>query len=85
MKIVDAVREPKGQPNAEPLVGVQVGRVPVPGYEVQNVLDINDLGTHQYNKGTVALEPRGGDLLIARPGQIADHFIASGAGTAAAE
>jgi hypothetical protein len=45
-------------------VGVQVGRVPVPGYEVQNVLDISDLGTHQYNKGTVALQPRGGERLL---------------------
>jgi hypothetical protein len=36
----------------------------VPGYEVQNVLDISELGTHQYNKGTVALQPRGGERLI---------------------
>ena len=45
-------------------VGVQVGRIRVPGYEVQNVLDISELGTHQYNKGTVALQPRGGERLI---------------------
>ncbi len=45
-------------------VGVQVGRVPVPGYEVQNVLEISDLGTHQYNKGTVSLQPRGGERLL---------------------
>ena len=45
-------------------VGVQVGRMKVPGYEVQNVLDISELGTHQYNKGTVALQPRGGERLI---------------------
>ena len=45
-------------------VGVQVGRMKVPGYEVQNVLDISELGTHKYNKGTVALQPRGGERLI---------------------
>jgi hypothetical protein len=45
-------------------VGVQVGSIPVPGYEVENVLDINELGTHQYNKGTVALEPRGGERIV---------------------
>jgi hypothetical protein len=45
-------------------VGVQVGRIRVPGYEVQNVLDIDDLGTHQYNKGTVSLQPRGGERLV---------------------
>jgi len=45
-------------------VGVQVGRMKVPGYEVQNVLDLSELGTHQYNKGTVALQPRGGERLI---------------------
>jgi hypothetical protein len=45
-------------------VGVQVGRMKVPGYEVQNVLDISELGTHQYNKGTVSLQPRGGERLV---------------------
>jgi hypothetical protein len=45
-------------------VGVQMGSVPVPGYEVENVLDINDLGTHQYNKGTVSLQPRGGERMV---------------------
>jgi hypothetical protein len=45
-------------------VGVQVGRIKVPGYEVQNVLDISELGTHQYNKGTISLEPRGGERLL---------------------
>ena len=45
-------------------VGVQVGSIPVPGYEVENVLDINTLGTHQYNKGTVALQPRGGERVV---------------------
>ncbi|HVM96912.1 MAG TPA: DUF4056 domain-containing protein [Candidatus Acidoferrales bacterium] len=45
-------------------VGVQVGRMTVPGYEVQNVLDISELGTHQYNKGTLAVQPRGGERLL---------------------
>jgi len=45
-------------------VGVQVGSVPVPGYEVRNVLDINDLGTHQYNNGTLSLQPRGGERIV---------------------
>ena len=45
-------------------VGVQVGRMKVPGYEVQNVLDISELGTHQYNKGTLALQPRGGERIV---------------------
>lgn len=45
-------------------VGVQVGRIRVPGYEVQNVLEISDLGTHQYNKGAVSLRPRGEERLI---------------------
>ncbi len=45
-------------------VGVQLGRMRVPGYEVQNVVDISELGTHQYNKGTVALQPRGGERLL---------------------
>ena len=38
--------------------------MPVPGYEVQNVLDISELGTHQYNKGTVSLQPRGGERIL---------------------
>ena len=45
-------------------VGVQVGRMKVPGYEVQNILDISELGTHQYNKGAVSLQPRGGERLV---------------------
>jgi hypothetical protein len=45
-------------------VGVQIGRMKVPGYEVQNVLDISELGTHQYNKGTVSLQPRGGERVV---------------------
>ena len=45
-------------------IGVQVGRMRVPGYEVQNILDISELGTHQYNKGAVSLQPQGGDRLL---------------------
>lgn len=45
-------------------VGVQVGRVPLPGYEVQNILDVSELGAHQYNKGAIALQPRGGERLL---------------------
>ncbi|MEW6444378.1 MAG: DUF4056 domain-containing protein, partial [bacterium] len=37
-------------------VGVSVGHVPVPGYEVRNVLDIDELGTHNYNNGLVSLQ-----------------------------
>ena len=42
-------------------VGAQVRTVPVPFYEIENILDIDTLGTHQYNKGAVALVPRGGE------------------------
>src|SRR5262249_35809525 len=42
-------------------VGAQVRSVPVPLYEIHNILDIDTLGTHQYNKGSVALVPRGGE------------------------
>jgi hypothetical protein len=40
-------------------VGVSVGSIAVPGYEVRNVLDINDLGTHTYNNGTLSLQRPG--------------------------
>jgi hypothetical protein len=45
-------------------VGVQVGSVPVPGYEVQNVLDLDELGTHQYDKGALSLQPSGGERVV---------------------
>jgi hypothetical protein len=45
-------------------IGAQVGRMKVPGYEIQNVLDISELGTHQYNKGALSLQPRGGERLL---------------------
>ena len=40
-------------------VGAEVGSVPVPGYEIRYTLDLETLGTHQFNKGTLALTPRG--------------------------
>ncbi len=40
-------------------VAVSVGSVPVPGYEVRNVLDINGLGTHKYDNGFLSLASRG--------------------------
>jgi hypothetical protein len=45
-------------------VGAQVRSVPVPLYEIHNILDIDTLGTHQYNKGSVALVPRGGERVV---------------------
>jgi hypothetical protein len=45
-------------------VGVQLGRMKVPGYEIQNVLDMSELGTHQYNKGAVSLQPQGGERIF---------------------
>jgi hypothetical protein len=49
-------------------VGVQVGSVPIPGYEVRSVIDVGDLGTHQYDHGTLSLQPAGGERLIANEG-----------------
>jgi hypothetical protein len=45
-------------------IHAQVGSIPVPGYEIRYVLDIDTLGTHQYNKGTLALRPRGEGRLL---------------------
>src|SRR5512139_3423662 len=36
-------------------VAVSVGSVPVPGYEVRNVLEVNGLGTHKYDNGFLSL------------------------------
>ena len=49
-------------------VGVQVGSIPVPGYEVRSVIDVNDFGTHQYDHGTLSLQPSGGEHLISDEG-----------------
>ncbi|HEY2774794.1 MAG TPA: DUF4056 domain-containing protein [Candidatus Binatia bacterium] len=46
-------------------VGVQVGSYTVPGYEVRSVIGVDELGTHHYNHGAVALQPRGGDGIVA--------------------
>ena len=40
-------------------IGVQIRSIPMPSYEIQNVLGIDDLGTHQYNKGSISAQPRG--------------------------
>ena len=40
-------------------VGAEVGSVPVPGYEIRYTLDLETLGTHQFNKGTLTVTPRG--------------------------
>jgi len=45
-------------------IGVQIRSIPLPGYEIQNVLDVDELGTHQYNKGSVSALPRGQGGLI---------------------
>ena len=44
--------------------GAQLGSIPVPGYEITYTLDINTLGTHQFNKGALAREPRGGKHIL---------------------
>jgi len=40
-------------------VGAEIGSIPVPGYEISYTLDVNTLGTHQFNKGVLTLDPRG--------------------------
>jgi hypothetical protein len=45
-------------------VGVEIGSVPVPGYEIRYTLDIDTLGTHQFNKSVFAFEPRGENRLL---------------------
>ena len=45
-------------------VRAQLGSIPVPGYEITYTLEVDTLGTHQFNKGTVAFEPRGGKRLL---------------------
>lgn len=61
-------------------VGVQVGSVPVPGYEVRNVLDLNELGTHQYNKGTLSMQPGGGLAAACLGGRQGDEQMQPPAG-----
>ena len=49
-------------------IGVQIRSVPMPGYEIQNVLDIDGLGTHKYNKGALALQARGEEGVVSDEG-----------------
>jgi hypothetical protein len=37
-------------------IGVEVGSIPVPAYEIRYVLEVGSLGTHRFNKGPVALQ-----------------------------
>ena len=36
-------------------IGARVGSIPVPGYEIHYVLEVDSLGTHQFNRGPAAL------------------------------
>ena len=45
-------------------IGAEVESIPVPGYEIRYTLDIDTLGTHQFNKGFITFEPRGGKRLL---------------------
>ena len=36
-------------------IGARVGSIPVPGYEIRYVLDVDSLGTHQFNRGAAAV------------------------------
>ena len=45
-------------------IGAEVDSIPVPGYEISYTLDIDTLGTHQFNKGFITFEPRGGKRLL---------------------
>jgi hypothetical protein len=37
-------------------VGARVGSIPVPGYEMRYVLELDSLGTHRFNKGAMAVQ-----------------------------
>ena len=45
-------------------IGAEVEFIPVPGYEIRYTLDVDTLGTHQFNKGFITFEPRGGKRLL---------------------
>ena len=45
-------------------IGAEVESIPVPGYEIRYTLDVDTLGTHQFNKGFVTFEARGGKRLL---------------------
>lgn len=38
-------------------LGVKLGAVPVPGYEIGNLLSVEDIGPHEYNNGTLTVQP----------------------------
>jgi hypothetical protein len=37
-------------------VGARVGSIPVPGYEIRYVLELDGLGTHRFNRGAMAVQ-----------------------------
>jgi hypothetical protein len=37
-------------------IGARVGSIPVPGYEIRYVLELDSLGTHRFNKGAMAVQ-----------------------------
>ena len=37
-------------------IGARVGSIPVPGYEIRYVLELDVLGTHRFNKGAMAVQ-----------------------------
>jgi Protein of unknown function (DUF4056) len=37
-------------------IGARVGSIPVPGYEIRYVLELDALGTHRFNKGAIAVQ-----------------------------
>jgi hypothetical protein len=45
-------------------IGVNVGSIPVPGYEIRYVLEVGSLGTHQFNKGAVAVQAGLGKRIV---------------------
>src|SRR5262249_24633070 len=49
-------------------VGAQVRSVPVPFYEISNVVDLDSLRTHQYSRGAGAPAPGGGQRFVSDEG-----------------
>src|SRR4029453_14338574 len=45
-------------------IGAEVESIAVPGYEIRYTLDVDSLGTHQFNKGFITFEARGGKRLL---------------------
>ena len=44
-------------------LGVSVGKVPIAGFELANLLSVDDLGRHNYNNGVVSMGGSGGAVL----------------------